>query len=137
MFAWEITTVRLHKELLEIAVRDLRIIENNTRPPLDVEEKYPKESIIRVEKEMERMRKDARNFHDSSVRDSYADFIHNIQLGQSIQVLISVANVAFYYITSPQYTSLVLLLQAIVSSVVGVVSLEIRHRNYPREIKVL
>ena len=137
LFFWEITTVRSHKKLLETAVRDLQIVENNTRPPLDVEEKYSKDFIIRVEKEMERIRNGARHFHDSSVRDSYSDFSHRIQLGQSIQILLSVSNATFYYVFLPQLISFVLLLQAIISSIVGVVLLEIRYRNYPREIRAL
>lgn len=110
IFFWGVIAVNTYKDKCEFATRDLRTIEKNTLPP---------------------------SWAESSIRDFYSDFSHLMQLGQSMQILISIINASFYYIYLPQYISLVLLLQAVVSSISGIVFLEIRHRSYPREIQNL
>lgn len=74
-------------------------------------------------------------YKESFIRDYFADFSYNLQLGQSIQIFISVINATAYYIAIPKIISLVLLLQAISSSIIALMVLEIRHRKYPKEIK--
>ena len=127
IFSWGVNAVNTYKNKCKFVNRDLQEVENRHS-----------ENFIPPNKEwLEEVRRNAQDYHDASIRDFYSDFNHYMQLGQGIQILISVVNASFYYIYLPQYISLVLLLQAVVSSISGIVFLEIRHRNYPREIEIL
>ena len=127
IFSWGVNAVNTYKNKCKFVNRDLQEVEN----------RHSENFIPPNEEWLEDVRRHAQDYHDGSIRDFYSDFNHYMQLGQSIQILISVVNASFYYIYLPQYISLVLLLQAVVSSISGIVLLEIRHRNYPREIEIL
>lgn len=137
IFSWGVNAVNTYKNKCKFATRDLQEVEKNTRPPSWIENRHSENFIPPNKEWLEDVRRNAQEYHDASIRDFYSDFNHYMQLGQGIQILISVVNASFYYIYLTQYISLVLLLQAVVSSISGIVFLEIRHRNYPREIEIL
>ena len=137
MVFWEMISIREHIGLLEIAIRDLRDTEKSTQQPQEAESKYSKEFIARVNKNMEEIRNNASDYKTKFVRDSYSDLVYQIQLGQYLQIFISISVLVFYYISKIQYISIAILLQTIISSVFGFVNLQISHRYYPREIKIL
>lgn len=137
LFLWGLTEVISFKDKCKYATRDFLMVEENTQPPPWVRYKQSVNLDSPNDEWLEGIRKDAKDYYDSSIRDFYSDFSYIMQLGQAIQILISIVNASVYYVIEPQYISLVLLLQAIVSSIASIVFLEIRKRSYPREIENL
>lgn len=134
---WIKVEVNAYKRALKINERNYTNIFKNTQPPPDAESKYPKAMYQFLTEEMDKIRINAWEEKESSIRADYSDFTYWLHLGESIQILISVINVAIYYVFLPLVISLAIFFQSIDSSIISVIILEIKHIYYPKEIKYI
>jgi hypothetical protein len=135
--SWTALAVKLYRDLQKKADRDYNNAVAGTQTPQGANTKYSDETIRRVKAFMEERMLYAQNFRDKSIKDSYVDLVHSLQLCQYLQILLSLSIASYYYLTLLQLFSLTLILQAIFSAISNIFLLEVRHRFYPREIKII